>query len=230
MLRESIPRMRWPALLVLALVLVAAPAQAGSAATPDWKGSRHAEPSAYAWLNDYTPLDTYTIVVVRGMRQARVVKILGGAKRALPDETPTQADDYLVSHMNPDTYEAPHVVQVARRGHAVVVYAPEGTISDKAVDRLSRRGVATSFFTDIELDTYITVSKHGRRLRQFDAGFRPPKEGALPEERGLPWGRLRANLFATAWAFNERLTRTHLSEEWFNSPHRTFVAGGHAVS
>jgi hypothetical protein len=223
--------MRKPALLVvvlaLALLLPAAPGQA--AEKPDWKGSRHAKPRDYRWLNDYTPEDTYTVVVVRGMREARVIKLLGGVKQSLSDMTPVQADTYLVDHTDSETYSSPNLVQVARRGHAVVVYAPMNMIRGKAIDRMSRHGVATSFFTDVELDTYLTVSKHGRRVREFDPLFRPPTSGALPQERGLPWGKPKANVFATAWAFNERLTLTHLSEEWFNSPHTTFVAGGHAL-
>ena len=219
------------ALLVLPLLLLmtAMPAYAVPTQKADWKGSRYAKPSAYAWLNDYTPLDTYTIVVVRGMRKARVVKLLGGVKRALPRKTPEQAAQYVLDHMNPETYAGPRIVQVARRGRAVIVYAPYNGITDKAINRLSRRGIATSFFTDIELDTYVTVSKHGHQIRNFDAGFRPPKSGALPEERGLPWGKADENIFATAWAYSERLTLTHLSEHWFDSPHMTFIAAGHAA-
>lgn len=217
------------ALLVVPLLLTAMPAQASTPGKPDWGGSRDAGPAAYAWLNDYTPVDTYTIVVVRGMRRARVVRLLGGVERSLPRLTPAQADLYVMDHLDPDTYAGPHVVQVARRGRAVVVYAPDRGIADKAVTRMSRHGVATSFFTDVDLDTYVTVSKHGRQIRNFDAGFRPPRRGALPEERGLPWGRPDANIWATAWAYSERLTLTHLSEEWFNTPHRTFIAAGDAL-
>lgn len=216
-------------LLVLPLLLAAMPVGGASAATPDWRGSRSAQPSAYSWLNDYTPQDTYTIVVVRGMRLSRVVALLGGVKRSLPRQTPGQADQYYMEHLNPDTYSGPHIVQVARRGHAVVVYSPDNGITEDAVNQMSRHGIATSFFTDVELDTYVTVSKHGRQIRNFDAGFRPPRAGALPEERGLPWGKSDQNIWATAWAYSERLTRTHLSEGWFNSRHRTFIAAGDAL-
>jgi len=195
----------------------------------DWRGSRHAQPRAYAWLNDHTPIDTYTILVVRGTSLTQVVELLGGVDRALPEQTPAQADQYFMDHLNPQTYTGPHIVQVARRGHAVVVYAPDNGISSKAVDDLSRQGLATSFYTDVNLDTYVDVSIHGRTVRSFDAGFRPPKRGALPQERGLPWGKRHQNIWATAWAYGERLTGTHLSEDWFNSPHQTFIAAGKAL-
>lgn len=189
---------------------------------PDWRGSRDAMPSAYSWLTGITPSDTYTVVVVRGMRRAAVIRHLGGVKRRLTAMTPREADRYVFDHATDSTW--PRVVQVARRGHAVVVYAPLGVLRNRALAKLSRHSVAAAFFTDVNWDTYVTVAKRGKVVRNFDAGFRPPKKGALRAERGLPWGRKHQNIWATAWALNERLTLTHLSREWFMGPHPTFVA------
>ena len=125
-------------------------------------------------------------------------------------------------------YSMPRVAQVQRRGHAVMVYLPYGFLDDELLAGLSRRGVATAFFTDVELDTYVTVARDGTVVRQFDAGFQPPREGRLAAERGLDWGKKRQNVWATAWAFNERVTRTHLSREWFEGAHPTYVLKGSA--
>jgi hypothetical protein len=179
-------------------------------------------PESYSWLNYYTPGDTYTIVVVRGLRPAAVLKRLGGVKRQTHDMTPERALAYVFEHFGSD-YSWPRLVQVERRGHAVVIYAPLGFLRDRALARLSRRGVAAEFTTTVELDTFVTVAKHGKIRRSFDAGFKPPRKGALPSEAGLDWGTPRQNIWATAWAFNERVTLTHISREWFEGSHPTFI-------
>ena len=213
----------------LAEAPLATPASAESTSTaPDWRGSRDAMPDGYSWLDDTTPSDTYTIVVVRGMGRAGVLRQLGGVKRQLSDRTPDQAETYVFKHMRAD-YSAPRVVQVQRRGHAVVAYAPSGVLDDGALARMSRRRVAAEFFTDVEWDTYVTVAKQGRVVRSFDAGFKPPKKGALRAERGLDWGRRHQNIWATAWAFDERLTLTHISREWFDGTHPTYVVNRGAL-
>ena len=189
----------------------------------DWRGSRDAMPDDYSWLDDTTPSDTYTIVVVRGMGRPGVLRHLGGVKRQLSDRTPDKAENYVFKHMRAD-YSAPRVVQVQRRGHAIVVYAPSGVLEDDALAKMSRRGVAAEFFTDVEWDTYVTVAKKGRVVRSFDAGFKPPKKGALRAEGGLDWGRRHQNIWATAWAFDERLTLTHITQRWFDRAHPTYVA------
>ena len=63
-------------------------------------------------------------------------------------------------------------------------------------------------------------------IRQFDTGFRPPRAGALPEERGLGFGRKGVDPFSPAWALNERLTLIHVSEDWFSAEHPTYVLPG----
>jgi hypothetical protein len=208
---------------------VAAPARTAptgviSSNVPDWWGSAHAMPSRYRWLDDVTPADTYTIVVVRGLSRRAVLRAMGGVKRTLPDQTPDQALDYVFDHMGPSPdYRIPRVAQVQRRGHAVVVYAPYGILEDSALAGLSRGRVAAEFFTDVDADTYVTVAQRGRVVRQFDAMFKPPKQGALPAEQGLDWGARHENTWATAWAFDERLTLTHLSRSWFEGAHPTVV-------
>ncbi len=210
---------------LLGALVLAAPAGArpdhSLRETSDWQGSREAMPERYSWLNNYTPWDTYTIVVVRGIRPAAVLKALGGVKRRTADKTPHQALGYVFEHLGSDA--VPRIVQVQRRGHAVVIYAPLGILSDRALARLSRRGVAAEFITTVELDTYVTVAKHGKIRRSFDAGFKPPRKGALPSEADLDWGTRRQNIWATAWAFNERVTLTHISREWFEGSHPTFI-------
>lgn len=207
--------------LVSAAGLLGSPAPA-SAAAPDWRGDRHAQPSAYSWLNDYTPSDTYGLTVVRGLRPKAVLRALGPVRRDLGDRTPAQAFAYLDRHTT-DDLEWPTVVQVQRLGRAVVVYLPYNFLTEQHVRRLSRRGVAVDFSTTVELDTYLTVARRGRVIRTFDAGFRPPRKGALPQERGLDWGARDQNVWSTAWAFSERVSRTRISQEWFEGDHPTYV-------
>jgi hypothetical protein len=228
--------MRWFATVFLGLMMTAlatphpAPAQAASlhARDDDWRGDPEAMPDRYAWLNDFTPSDTYDIVVVRGLRRWQVVAALGGVKRRLPAMTPGAAEGWYFDHLGP-LYDGPRVVQVQRRGPAMVVYVPYGFVTEKALARLSRHRVAASFSTTVELDTYVTVAKRGRVVRQFDAGFEPPAPGALPQEDGLDWGAPDQNVWATGWAFNERVTLTHVSREWFSDQHPTFVVKGTRV-
>ena len=180
-------------------------------------------PAAYSWLDDHTPSDTYTVVLVRGIGVKAALRTLGTVKRQLRDRTPTQAETYVLDHSGSSGYDWPAVVQVARRGQAVWLYLPYSFLPDDLLARLSRRGVAAGFSTTVELDTYVTVARDKRVIRHFDAGFEPPRAGALPAEEGLDWGARRQNVFATAWAFNERLTRTHISRSWFQATHPTYV-------
>lgn len=192
----------------------------------DWRGDRRAMPSAYSWLGPYTPSDTYDVAVVRGLGVRQVLRIIGPVQRQLDDLTPEQAMDYVFDHTSAPPHQEiswPTVVQVHRLGHAVVIYLPYAFLPSRAVARLSRRGVTAEFSTTVEYDTYVTVAKRGRIVRSFDAGFRPPRRGALPAEEGLDWGHRRQNIWATAWAFNERLTRTHVSRAWFDGSHPTYV-------
>lgn len=186
----------------------------------DWRGSRHAQPRRYTWLNDYTPSDTYNVVLVRGLSVKQVMGRLGRVRRDLGERTPGAAEMWFFEHSERSW---PFVIQVHRRGRAVMLYLPYNFVWDKTLAALSRRGVAASFSTTVELDTYITVAKRGKVVRTFDAMFRPPRRGSLPEERGLDWGSRDGNVFATAWAFLERVTLTHVSRDWFASPHPTLV-------
>ncbi|MEI5673737.1 MULTISPECIES: DUF6461 domain-containing protein [unclassified Nocardioides] len=215
-------RARLIPLVLLVAALVAPSSSATAADREDWRGDRQAKPSAYAWLNDYTPSDTYTVALVRGLRPKAVLRTLGGVRRDLDGRTPQEAEEYVFDHMS-DDYEGPPVVQVERHGKATVVYLPYNFVPDRLLARLSRRGVVTAFSTTVEQDTYLTVAKKGRIIRRFDAGFRPPRKGALRQEKGLDWGKRDQNIWATAWAFNERVGRTHVSQEWFQGDHPTYV-------
>jgi len=213
--------------MVVAALLVAqstAPSTAaGSASALSAEGDPEAMPSAYGWLDDHTPTDTYSITVVRGRGPKAVLRILGGVKKELPPQDPGEAEGYLFDHLDMSTYTGPRVAQVQRHGKAVVVYQPYDFPTDAALARLSRKGVVACFFTTVELDTYATVARGGEVIRQFDVGSRPPAEGALPQEEGLDFGKPHQNLWATGWAFNERLTLTHISLKWFGRDHPTYV-------
>ena len=100
-------------------------------------------------------------------------------------------------------------------GPAVFVYSPYDFRPFDRIRKLSSKGVAADFTTTVELDTYVTVARRGKQIRQFESGFKPPKQGALPEEKGLDFGAKGQNIFATSWAFLERLTRIHVTRDWF---------------
>ena len=115
------------------------------------------------------------------------------------------------------------MVQVHKLGPAVFVYSPYDFRPFDRIRRLSTKGIAADFTTTVELDTYVTVARRGKQIRQFDSGFKPPKQGALPEEKGLDFGAKGQNIFATSWAFLERLTRIHVTRDWFEGDHPTYV-------
>jgi hypothetical protein len=205
-------------------LLPGAPAQAG---TKDWIGDPHVMPSAYSWLSADEPSDTYEITIVRGRKTAaHVLQDLGAVRKELGEMTPDQAETYELDHVSPHDYVGPDVVQVERLGPAVVIYQPYGFTASSRIEGLSSTSLVASFLTTVELDTYVTVARRGKVIRQFDAGFKPPAHGALPEEAGLDFGAKRQNIWATAWAFDERVTRIHLSKEWFEGTHPTYVLKG----
>ena len=196
---------------------------AGARAVDDGRGDADVTRAAYDWLDADTPNDGYAITLVRGRSVRSVVRLLS-PRRDLGPMTPGDAYGWAL-----DRYDAwPHVVQVERRGPGVVIIDVSGFPSDRQLARLSRRGVVSSFGTTVELDTYVTVARRGRVVRQFDTGFRPPRAGALPEERGLGFGRKGVDPFSPAWALNERLTLIHVSEDWFFAEHPTYVLPGGA--
>lgn len=210
--------------LVVLLTLVTAPAPA-QASTEEWRGSRHAQPAAYDWLTGYTPDADYEVFVVRGLSPVQVRRTLGPVVRRLRDLTPTGAERWVSNRTRRD-YTAPHVALVHRRGPAVFVYVPYWILPTETIARLSRKGRVAHFTTTVELDTYVTVARRGKVVRSFDAGFRPPRKGAWREERGLDWGARDQNIFATAWAFLERVSRIHMSREWVQGEHPVYVFEG----
>ena len=220
-----------PGVAVLsALLCLVASLGSGSAVASDVPddgyGDRHVGAEAYDWLGYDEPSDMYSITLVEGRSPRAVLRILEPRKE-LGAMTFYDAGGWFVDHMNWNTYTGPHVVQVEAHGPGVVV-VDVGFPADEILRRLSRPGTVSSFSTNGELDTYLTVARRGRIVRLFDTGFRPPREGALPEERGLGFGRKGVDPFAPAWALNERLTGIHVSQEWFDGVHPTYVLPGTA--
>ncbi|MCY4725365.1 DUF6461 domain-containing protein [Nocardioides sp. STR2] len=197
---------------------------AGAQAVDDGFGDADVARAAYDWLGPDMPNDTYAITLVTGRSVRSVLRVLA-PRRSLGPRTPGDAAAYFFDRMD-RYYSGPHVVQVAEHGPGVVVIDVSGFPTDRELARLGRHGTASSFSTTVELDTYVTVARHGRVVRQFDTGFRPPREGALPQEAGLGFGRRGVDPFSPAWALNERLTRIHVSKDWFFAEHPTYVLPG----
>lgn len=184
-------------------------------------------PSDYSWLGPEYPSDTYQVTIIRGPKnKKRVLRDLGGVRKELGPLTPSAAEDYVFDHMSATTYVGPPVVQVDKRGPALVLYEPYGLRALVKDGPLSTQSLVATFGTTIEYDTYVTIARHGKEVRSFDAGFKPPVKGALPEEAGLDWGAKGQNIWATAWTFLERVTKIHISQEWFELAHPTFVLKG----
>ena len=171
------------------------------------------------------PAVDYNITVVRHVTKKQVLRRLGVVTTDLGPLTYRQAESYAMDRGGSD-YSVPTVVQVSRLGHAIVVYQPLGSRAFFHAKRMSGHALMASFITDVNLDTYLKVARHGTTIRQFDAMFRPPRKGALPEEQGLHFGAPRGNLFARSWALIERVTLTHVSQTWFKQPHPTYVLKG----
>ena len=178
----------------------------------DPTGDPEAMPDLYDWLGPINPSDTYHLAMVRGMRPRAVLRMIGPVRRRLDGMTPRDAEGWKFEHMDRH-YNSPLVVQVAPRGRATFVFVPYDFLSDESFERISRRGgKVVAFTTTVEYDTYLSVFRRGKLIRSFDAGFRPPREGALPQEAGLDWGDRHQNIWATAWAFIERVTLTHIEQ------------------
>jgi hypothetical protein len=173
------------------------------------------------------PINTYSIAVVRGTTPTAALQAIGGVRKRLGRLTPQEAADYVLEHAEVDT-ELPAVVQVQRLGHSVVLYEPLGFRPDFRLARLSANGIAAAFSTTNRGRKDAKVALRGEVIRAFSVGRRPPRRGALPEERGLDFGAPGQNPYATGWAFNERLTLTHISARWFAGKHPTFVVNGPA--
>ncbi len=230
MLRIPCRRVAGALTLTLAVATVSiggAPSTASSGrAHPSWLGSRHARPSAYAWLNDFRPSDTYDITIVRGLSKRQVLHRLGGIHRRLGRRTHVQAADYVLDHVD-RFFSGPPVVQVSKLAGAVVIYQPYGFRAAFRPSRMTKHGgFMADFNTTVELDTYVTVARNGRVIRAFDPFFKPPRKGALRAEKGLHFGALHGNVFRQSWAFLERLTRRHITRPWFAEPHLTYVLRG----
>jgi hypothetical protein len=210
------------ALFLALAILPVLTSSADATSKPSWMGSKHVQPAAYHWATDLVPGDTYDITVLRGVTAHQVLRRLGQVRKDLGRMTYRKATDYALDRLAPDL-SAPTVVQVSRLGHAVVVYESVSARGFFHSDKLTRHARLASFITDVDLDTYVKVARHGANVRRFDPGFRPPKAGALPEERGLDFGEKGGNLFERSWAFIERITMTHISEAWFDQPHPTYV-------
>jgi hypothetical protein len=212
-------------LLAVCLAPDVVPAAVAGARPDDGRGDADVTAAAYDWLGADTPNDTYAITLVRGRSVRSVLRVLA-PRRDLGPRTAAEAYEFYFDRLDPRTYPGPHVTQVDARGPGVVVVDVSGFPDERQLARLSRRGTVSSFFTTVELDTYVTVARRGRVIRRFDTNFRPPREGALPEERGLGFGEKGVDPFSPAWALNERLTLIHVSEDWFFGAHATYVLPG----
>jgi hypothetical protein len=191
---------------------------------PHWRGSRHVKPRAYRWLNGAVPIDTYGVTTVRGLTVRQVLETLGGVQNRERAMTHRDAENLASSLMGRRT--SGPVVQIAAAAGAVFVYQPLGFRAWPRTGQLSRDGIAATFITTVEWDTYVSVARRGDILRKFDifGYYRGDRAGALPEERGLGIGSRGQNPFASAWAYLERLTLVHIDRDWFmRGRHHTYV-------
>ena len=200
----------------------------GQTAASGSGGDRYAMPAAYSWVGPDHPGDAYSIAVVRGITPTAALRAIGGVRKRLGRLTPQQAAIYVAQNSDPENFEFPAVVQVQQLGHSVVLYEPFGLRPVFRLAKLSANGIAAAFWTARRGPKEAKVARQGRIIRSFSVRHRPPRRNALPEERGLDWGSPGQNPFATGWAFNERLTLTHISQLWFDSAHPTFVVNGPA--
>ena len=200
---------------------------ASSAATagPGWEGRPHVKAGAYPWVSLFHPSDTYSIAVVRGKNQHTTLRALGVVKRRLGPMSPDEAE--ALAFVIDDTgFTSRSIVQVQRLGGSVVVYQPHGFRPSSRLRQLSSDGLVAMFRTTGERASWIRVARHGELLRAFRANKKPPKAGALPQEKGLRFGARHTNGFAAAWAFTERVSLIHISEKWFQGDHPTFLLKG----
>lgn len=212
--------------LVVALFAFSSPTTAQTPqAEPGWKGRPHAKAGAYSWVWLFQPSDTYTIAVVRGKNQRTALRALGVVKQKLG---PMSADEAEAQALVIDEtgFTARSIVQVQRRGGSVFVYQPYGYRPSSRLRQLSSEGLVALFRTTGDRDSFVKVARNSELLRSFRVHKKPPKHGALPQEKGLRFGARDTNGFATAWAFTERVSLIHISEKWFQGDHPTFLLKG----
>ncbi len=212
--------------LFLSLSLVVALfASSAAMAGPGWKGRAHVKAGAYSWVWLFQPSDSYTIAVVRGKNQRTTLRALGVVKKKLG---PMSADEAEAQALVIDEtgFTSRSIVQVQRRGGSVFVYQPYGFRPSSRLRQLSSDGLVALFRTTGDRDSFVKVARNGELLRSFRVHKRPPKHGALPQEKGLRFGARDTNGFATAWAFTERVSLIHISEKWFQGDHPTFLLKG----
>lgn len=215
-----------PLALVVAAVTVSALLGASSP-------SSHAEPTVaaqpashrdaraadYPWVGRYSPADSYSLTVVRGIGPAAVKRALAPLGERVGDATPTQA---MMQVFDDDFEMVADFVQISRRGSAVVVWEPYGYRASDALERLSRRGVAFNFGT-FPGENYVSIYREGKWVRSFEPPFSLWPAEALPIEKGLRFKGTRGSVHRNVWALMERAARVHISQRWFEGEHPTWV-------
>lgn len=180
--------------------------------------------TAYNWVDGTTTADTYSVVFVRRISPREALSVLGDVRRDAGSLTSEQALNLESDLTDPDTYAAPPIVQIGRLDGGVVIYSPYGFRPVERLRALSRKGVAATFTTTVELDTSIAVARNGQQTREFDPFFHDEEErqGALPQEHDVDFSDDEG--FPAAWTFLDQVTRHHVARGWFlNSTHPTYV-------
>lgn len=176
----------------------------------------------YPWVVEGTPAEQYTITEIQGLSPHDAVKALGRIHTQLGDLTGLGALQYVESHSA--SHPVPCVVQSGRIGATTVLYQPDGSLAARHIGALGAAGMAAYFSTDEEWDTKIQVVDHGRLIRTLDpfAALTEHHRGALPQEAGLRIGH--GAPFAVSWALLERLSLTHITQNWLvSTEHPTYV-------
>lgn len=199
-----------------------APVQNGPLRVRPAGGTTSATRDNYHWVVEGTPAEQYTITVLQGLGPQRAVRTLGRIHDRLGDLTGLGALQYVESHLA--AHPVPCVVQAARIGATTVLYQPDGSLASRHIRALGASRMAAYFSTDENWDTRIEVVSKGRVIRTLDpfAAITHGDRGALPQERGLRIGH--GLPFAVSWALLERVSLTHITQNWLvNTEHPTYV-------
>ena len=175
---------------------------------------------AYRWMEPGGMPDAYCVSVAVGANVAEVVAAFACELASRRLVTFAQQDQMATPYPEGGGNDT---VSIDELGGAVTCAEVNGWagVSDERACLLSRRGRYISVYRNVNAVMQVLYAGAGEIVRSFDPLLYEP-EGAIPEERGLPFGQSGSPAVAQ-FVLIERLTGVRLTKEWLlDTPHPTY--------
>jgi hypothetical protein len=167
--------------------------------------------SRYGWLDDDDRALAALSVTLVELDPAAALDRLGPT-RMLPEPMSVAAagDEFLRTFTRRSL-----VVQTDRLDRWTVLIEPVGWAgaTPEVLDRLSADGQAVNVFWTVNAVMRFGFARGGATVREFDPLLYDDPDGALPEERDLPFGDPGGAL-AAAFVLAERITVIGIERDW----------------